>query len=112
MSNFDICYNALCRAFHKENIIMPRALVKMLKPDDVVHSTVTLTNTSNIDSDSGTTTNNDTNSSDESDESNNIDSNKTVQGNVNKGNNHDGVPYVSRMCQFFSEYSLSLSQRT
>ncbi|CAF5030526.1 unnamed protein product, partial [Rotaria sp. Silwood1] len=91
MSNFDICYNALCRAFHKENVIMPPALVKILKPDDAIHSSVTLTNTSNTDSDSDTTTNVDTDSSDESDDSNDIDSNKSIQKNVNKGKNNDGV---------------------
>lgn len=101
MNNFDICYNALCNAFHKENVIMPPALVKILKPDDVVHSSITLTNTSNIDSDSDTTTNNDTDSSDESNDSNNIDSNISIQENVNKGRNNDGVAYVSLLCQFF-----------
>ena len=85
MSNFDICYNALCRAFHKENVIMPPALVKILKLDDVVHSSITLTNTSNVDSESDTTMSNDTYSSDELDDSNNTDSNKTVQENLNSG---------------------------
>jgi hypothetical protein len=95
MSNFDICYNALCRAFDKENVIMPPVLVKILKPDDFVHSCITLTNTSNIDSDSDTTTNNETDGSDESDDPNNIDLNKTIQENVNRGRNGDGVAYVS-----------------
>ncbi|CAF3322752.1 unnamed protein product, partial [Rotaria sp. Silwood2] len=91
MSKFDICYNALCRAFHKENVIMPPALVKILKPDDAIHSSVTLTNTSNIDSDSDTTTNVDTDISDESDDSNDINSKKSIQENVNKGKNDDGA---------------------
>jgi len=95
MSNFDICYNALCRAFDKENVIMPLSLVKILKPDDVVRSNIILTNTSNNDSDSDTTTNNDTDGSDESDDSNNIDSNKIIQENVNREKNDDGVAYVS-----------------
>ena len=100
MSNFDICYNALCRAFHKENVIMPPALVKILKPDDIVHSSIALTNTSNVDSESDTTMNNDTYSSDESDDSNNTDSNKTVQGSFNSGRRDNCVAYVSLMCQF------------
>jgi hypothetical protein len=98
MNNFDICYNALCNAFHKENVIMPSALVNILKLDDVVHSNITLTNTSNIGSDSDTTTNNDKYSSDDS---NKIDSNKSIQENVNQGRNDDGVAYVSLLCQFF-----------
>jgi hypothetical protein len=102
MSNFDICYNALCRAFHKENVIMPQTLVQILKPDEVGHSSITLTNTSNIDSDSDsdTTTNNETDSSGESNESNNIDLNKTIQENVNRGRNDDSVTYVSLVCHF------------
>jgi hypothetical protein len=93
MNNFDICYNALCRAFDRENVIMPPALVKILKSDDVVNSGITLTNTSNIDCESDTTTNNDSNSSDDSDDSNNIDSNNTIQENVNSGSK-DVVAYV------------------
>jgi hypothetical protein len=103
MSNFDICYNALCHAFHKENVIMPPALVKIMKPHAVVDSSITLTNTSNVGSESDTTTNNDTDSSDSSDESdasNNIDLNKTVP-NVNSGRNDNGAAaYVSVKCQF------------
>jgi len=99
MNNFDICYNALHRAFDKGNVLMPPALVKILKPDDV-QSRTTLTNTSIIDSESDTTTNNNTDSSDESDDSNDIDLNKTVQEKVNSGRNDDGVAYVSPMCQF------------
>ncbi len=77
---------------------MPSALVNILKLDDVVHSNITLTNTSNIGSDSDTTTNNDKYSSDDS---NKIDSNKSIQENVNQGRNDDGVAYVSLLCQFF-----------
>ena len=101
MSNFDTCYNALCRAFHKENVIMSPALAKILKSDDVVHSSITLTNTSNVDSESDTTMNNDTYSSDESDDSNNTDSNKTVQENLNSGRKKDCVAYVSLMYWVF-----------
>ena len=93
MNNFHICYNALCRAFDKENVIMPPALIKILKPD-VVHSCIPLTNTSNIDYESDTTTNNDTDSADDSDGSNNIDLNKTIQENVNRSMNDDSVGYV------------------
>ncbi len=93
MNNFDICYNGLCRAFDKENVIMPSALVKILKPD-IVHSCIPLTNTSNIDYESDTTTNNDTDSSDDSNDSNNIDSNKTIQENVNRSTNDDDITYV------------------
>ncbi len=31
MNNFYICYNALRRAFGKENVIIPAALVEILK---------------------------------------------------------------------------------
>lgn len=94
MNNFDICYNALCRAFHRENVIMPPALIKILKPDDIVHSRINLTNTSNIEPESDTTTDKDTDSSDESDDSSNSDSNNTGQDNVNSRTNN-GVAYVS-----------------
>jgi hypothetical protein len=100
MNNFDICYNALCRAFDKENVVMPPALVKILKPDNV-QSSITLTNTSNIDSESDTTTNNNTDSSDESDNSDDIDLNKTIRENANSEMNDDNnVTYVSLTCQF------------
>jgi len=101
MNNFDICYNALCRAFDKENVVMSPALVKILKPDDV-QSSITLTNTSNIDSESDTTTNNNTDSSDESDNSDDIDLNKTIRENANSERNDDNnVTYVSLTCQFY-----------
>jgi hypothetical protein len=101
MNNFDICYNALCRAFDKENVVMPPALVKILKPDNV-QSSITLTNTSNIDSESDTTTNNNTDSSDESDNSDDIDLNKTIRENANSERNDDNnVTYVSLTCQFY-----------
>ena len=80
---------------------MPPALVKILKPNDVVHSSITLTNTSNIDSDSDTTINNDIDSGDESDDSNDVDSNKSIQENINKRRNGDDVAYVSLLCQLF-----------
>ena len=99
MNNFDICYNALCRAFDKENVVMSSALVKILKPDDV-QSSITLTNTSNIDSESDTTTNNNTDSSDESDNSDDIDLNKTIRENANSGRSDD-VTYVSLTRQFY-----------
>ena len=101
MNNFGICYNALCSAFHKENVIVSPAVVKILKPNDVVHSSITLTNTSNIDSDSDTTINNDVDSSDESDDLNGVDSHKSIQANVNKRRNGDDVAYVSLLCQLF-----------
>jgi hypothetical protein len=72
MNNFYICYNALRRAFDKENVIMPAALVEILKLNNAVYSSNTVT-----------TTNNEESGSDASDDSNNIDSNKTVQGYVN-----------------------------
>ena len=98
MNNFDICYNALCREFVKKNIVMPAVLVEILKPKNVVRSSITLINTNNIESESDTTTTNDESSSEESDDSNNINSNKTVQGNVNSGTN-DGVQvYVPLIC--------------
>ena len=120
MSNFDICYNALCRAFHNANVIMPPTLVKILKPDNVVHSSISLTNTMTTDSESDTT-NNDTDEpnesdesdeSDEPDESNNIDSDKSAQGNVNSEKYDDSVAYGSLMSQFSPEQMLNLSQRT
>ena len=101
MNNFEICYNALYNAFHKENVIMPPALVKILKPSDIVHSSISHTNTSNIDSDSDATINNGIDSSDESDDSNDVDSNKSIQENVNKRRNGDDVAYVCLLCQLF-----------
>ena len=77
---------------------MPPALVKILKPNYVVHSSITLTNTSNIDSDSDTTINNDI---DSSDDSNDVASNKSIQENVNKRRNGDDVAHVSLLCQPF-----------
>ena len=79
---------------------MPPALVKILKPDDV-QSSITLTNTSNIDSESDTTTTNNTDSSDESDNSDDIDLNKTIRENAISGRNDDDVTYVSLACQFY-----------
>ncbi len=111
MSNFDICYKALSRAFDKENVIMPPAIVKILKSDDVISSSITLTNTSNLDCESDTTTNNDSISSDESDDSNQIDLNNTIQENVNSGGK-DVVANVSLMCQFSSDYISNFSHRT
>ena len=83
---------------HKENVIMPPGLVKILKPNDVVHSSIILINTSNIDSDSDTTINN---GIDSSDDSNDVDSNKSIQENVNRRRNGDDVAYVSLLCQLF-----------
>ncbi|CAF4083530.1 unnamed protein product, partial [Rotaria sordida] len=107
MSNFDICYNALCNAFHKENVIMPPALVKILKPDDAIHSSITLTNTSSIDSDSDTTTNVDTDSSDESADSNDIDSTKSIQENINKGKNDDSIANAKTITRSLSSLTLT-----
>jgi hypothetical protein len=83
MNNFYIYYNALRRAFDKENVLMPAALVEILKLNNAVYSSNTVTTTNNIDSDSDATTNNEESGSDASDDSNNIDSNKIVQGYVN-----------------------------
>ena len=98
MNNFDICYNALCREFVKKNVIMPTVLVEILKPKNVVRSSITLINTNNIESESDTTTTNDESSSDESDDSNNVDSNKTLRGNVNSGTSDDVQVYVPLIC--------------
>ena len=112
MNNFNICYNALCRAFDKKNVAMSADLVKILKPDNVQPS-ITLTNTSNIDSESEATTNNNTDSSDESDNSDDIDLNKTIRGNVNsKRYDDDDVAYGSLSVSVTSKYILNSSQRT
>ncbi|CAF1349660.1 unnamed protein product [Adineta steineri] len=106
MSNLDICYNALSRAFDKENIIMPLVLVKILKPDGIRNSSIILTNTSNIDCESDTTTNNDSVSSDESDDLNQIDLNNTIQENVNSGSK-DVVAKTKSITRSFSSLALT-----
>ena len=78
---------------------MSPPLIKILKRDDA-QSSITLTNTSNIDSESDTTTNNNTDSSDESENSDDIDFNKTIRENANSGRNDD-VTHVSLTCQFY-----------
>ena len=100
MNNFDICYNALCREFVKKNVIMPAVLVEILKPNNVVRSSISLINTNNIESESDTTTTNGKSSSDESDDLNNIDSNKTVPGNVNSEMNDYVEVHVPLICLF------------
>nr|ACD54593.1 unknown [Adineta vaga] len=95
MNNFEICYNALCAAFNKENVIIPDTLVKILKPDDAVDLCINLLNTAAIDSESDATTNNESNSSDESDESSKIDLNKTFKLNITNNKKVDTVRYVS-----------------
>ncbi|CAM4829104.1 unnamed protein product [Rotaria magnacalcarata] len=45
MNNFNICYNALYRAFDQENVIIPLALVEILKPQNPVDSSIIHTNT-------------------------------------------------------------------
>ena len=62
--------------------------------------TITLRNTSNVDFESDTTTNNDIYSTDESDDSNDTDSNKTAQGNFNSGRKGNHIVYVSLMHRF------------
>ncbi|OOV85765.1 hypothetical protein BTA35_0216925 [Oceanospirillum linum] len=95
MNNFEICYNALCAAFNKENVIIPDTLVKILKPDDAVDLCINLLNTAAIDSESDATTNNESNSSDESDESSKIDLNKKFKLNITNNKKVDTVRYVS-----------------
>ncbi|CAM4898573.1 unnamed protein product [Rotaria socialis] len=51
MNNFNICYNALCRAFDKENVIVPPGLVEILKPHNSVYSSVIHTNTNDAQAD-------------------------------------------------------------
>ncbi len=57
MNNFNICYNALCRAFDKEGIIIPSTLVKIVKPGGVIYPSLTHTHTNNDDTELDATTN-------------------------------------------------------
>ncbi|CAM4850033.1 unnamed protein product [Rotaria magnacalcarata] len=81
MNNFNICYNALCRAFDKENVIIPPALVEILKPQNPVGSSIIHTNTNDDEAECRTTTSSEDFSDDESDGSDNIDSRNINQTN-------------------------------
>ncbi|CAF4651076.1 unnamed protein product [Rotaria socialis] len=74
MNNFNICYNALCRAFDKENVIVPPGLVEILKPHNSVYSSVIHTNTNDAQAECSTSTSSEGSSGDESDSSDNTDS--------------------------------------
>ncbi|UJR19115.1 hypothetical protein I4U23_022250 [Adineta vaga] len=107
MNNFEICYNALCAAFNKENVIIPDTLVKILKPDDAVDLCINLLNTAAIDSESDATTNNESNSSDESDESSKIDLNKTFKLNITNNKKVDTVSKSKSITRSFSTLTLT-----
>ena len=72
MNNFDICCNTVCRAVEKENVRMPSILVKMLKPDNIVYSSVVHKNADIDEADSNTTTSSEDFSADDSDSSDNM----------------------------------------
>ena len=91
MNNFHICFNALCRAFEKENVIMPFTLIDILKPNDVVYSSINQTNTDNSNYESDSTTDSEESASDSSNDSDNIDSNNEIQNNIDNGLNNDRV---------------------
>ncbi|CAF4776973.1 unnamed protein product [Rotaria socialis] len=74
MNNFNICYNALCRAFDKENVIVSPGLVEILKPHNSVYSSVIHTNTNDAQAECSTSTSSEDVSGDESDSSDNTDS--------------------------------------
>ncbi|CAF1345378.1 unnamed protein product [Didymodactylos carnosus] len=52
MNNFFVFYNALCRAFDRENVAMPPSLINILKPADIVQPPPYDSNQSNVDIDS------------------------------------------------------------
>ncbi|CAF3422875.1 unnamed protein product [Rotaria socialis] len=81
MNNFNICYNALYRAFDQENVIIPLALVEILKPQNPVDSSIIHTNTNDDEAECRTTTSSEDFIDDESDGLDNIDSRNTNQGN-------------------------------
>ncbi|CAF3181395.1 unnamed protein product [Rotaria socialis] len=81
MNNFNICYNPLCRAFDKENVIIPPAVVEIPKPQNPVDSSIIHTNTNDDEAECRTTTSSEDFSDDESDGSDNIDSRNINQTN-------------------------------
>ncbi|CAF3329913.1 unnamed protein product [Rotaria socialis] len=81
MNNFNICYNALYRAFDQENVIIPLALVEILKPQNPVDSSIIHTNTNDDEAECRTTTSSEDFIDDESDGLDNIDSRNTNQAN-------------------------------
>ncbi|CAF3348846.1 unnamed protein product [Rotaria socialis] len=87
MNNFNICYNALCRAFDKENVIILPALIEILKPQNPVDSSIIHTNTNDDEAECHTTTSSEDFSDDESDSSDNIDSNNINQTNLKSRTN-------------------------
>ena len=94
MNNFNICYNALCRAFDKENVIVPPTLVEILKPQHTVYSSAIHTNTNEDECESSIATSGECSDEEESDESDNIDSSNLSQANSKRRKADNTTEYL------------------
>ncbi|CAF5201043.1 unnamed protein product [Rotaria magnacalcarata] len=107
MNNFNICYNALCRAFDKENVIIPPALVEILKPQNPVDSSIIHTNTNDDEAECRTTTSSEDFSDDESDGSDNIDSRNINQTNLKSRTNDKSADTPKSLSRSFSTLAIT-----
>ncbi|CAF4556444.1 unnamed protein product [Rotaria socialis] len=107
MNNFNICYNALCRAFDKENAIIPPTLVEILKPQNPVDSSIIHTNTNDDEAECRTTTNSEDFSDDESDGSDNIDSKNINQINLKSRTNDKSADTPKSLSRSFSTLAIT-----
>ncbi|CAF2134319.1 unnamed protein product [Rotaria magnacalcarata] len=107
MNNFNICYNALYRAFDQENVIIPLAPVEILKPQNPVDSSIIHTNTNDDEAECRTTTSSEDFIDDESDGLDNIDSRNTNQANPKSRTNDKSADTPKSLSRSFSTLAIT-----